>query len=262
MRTETSRFWKRYDKIQQAESTSQIVDKAGKLYALLIGGEDDGTESIPLQRAYDTLVQSGVNQIRVLESNQSDKLGASKVNLERALSGIRGSISPDDRMFFYLSGHGCFLEDGSPGFLLPQGEMVAPTEFKEMARDIPYNVGVFYFGSCLGGAFAEVMGYANNIGISPVQQSVREEGESYEAATRRAKKKGATNYSHPQKGDHFANELFYYLFERKSSIEEAFDRSASRNASLWSGGDPDACPGRITPQLRWQNADPSELHLI
>jgi len=262
MRIEKGRFWNRYNKVQQAESTATVNNSLGKLYVILVGDSPDNAKSfIELNQLYDVLIRSrvDVSTISILKGNSNASDSASRLNLERELSQLRKLVSYEDKFLFYIATHGTFLDDGSPGILLPNKETITPLEFTIMASDMPYNYGIFYFGNCLGGEFAEAIGYHNNIGISPVQGASKLVEDSFETAKKKAKRIGAINYIHPDKGDHFANDLFYFLFDKKLSIERAFDRSVEINATILPM--PYACPGRITPQLRWQNADPAQLYL-
>jgi hypothetical protein len=125
-------------------------------------------------------------------------------------------------------------------------------EFEEIMRDLPVNFGLFYFAQCHAGGFAERMGYGRNIGMSN--------------ASRNEKSIGLWKRDI---GVYFTYNLFPGILYK--SIETAFDRAVFletgilKKLSTVKPTDYDypilSRHSIITPQLRWQNANPLKLNL-
>lgn len=262
MREEHKRFWYRYDKVQQGESVENIIDKGGATYAVLINtriGDDIFPFAADLGYAHDCMVKSGIPNENIVILEGDDKISLSKgalpatsKNLEEILESMRSTITEEDTFVFGFFGHST-IQDPWIRFKLPDPEVyysdflprTADTstrvikDFSKMLRSIKSNYSVYYFSQCHGGGFAKEVGIGNGIGIS--------------SCTR---KQDAWGPQREDEGNYFNRPLFQKLFERGVTIESAFEYAAAHYIN----------PVRIltkivTPQLFWQNADPSTLYL-
>lgn len=247
MRKETGNLWLKYNKTQQKESTEKVTNKSGNLYSILFSsGNDFGClNDIGYIRFH--LLKQGIPSSDILmlqydgdSPNEGVVAPATRKGLETTLDMIRQRASSRDRLLFVVSDHGGYV-NGQCCFGT-HDEPLYEEDFEKIIQDLPVNFAVFYFASCYSGGFAERVGQGRNIGIS---NSTR-------------KKQG---YGFGENvGNLFTRKLFPRLLLPNQTIEKAFDSAILRHTNL---------PYRIitfnyfaeTPQLRWQNADPSELYL-
>lgn len=241
MRREKGGFWTKYDKVQQAEPTEVVSNQNGALYAVLFNA-DEGPYSDDLIITHNHLVKAGIpdSDIFCLEgdgrtNNRFVKMPATIKSLDSTIDSIRQKAKSNDKLLVFVTNHGgpyngqsYFLTHGNVGLL--------EKDFEEMMQDIPVNFGLFYFSQCHSGGFAERMGCGKNIGLS---SSTKEE------------ETGSLG------GQLYTQSLFKRILKPGIDIETAFDQATSYRATL---------PYRLTgiyvnPQLRWQNADPSQLYL-
>ena len=120
---------------------------------------------------------------------------------------------------------------------------------------LPFNFGVFCFSGCNTGGFAERMGYERNIGISPVSRKEVAEGtvDNFHEAIF-----GSWDpFLNQGRGSGFTYELFPLILKRGAGIESVFDYAVKEHTGLFNR----TTDTKETPQLRWQNADPSKLSL-
>jgi hypothetical protein len=242
-----ARFWTAYDKVQQEEKTDIINNLKGKLYAVLFNG-NEGRHSYDVGLTYTSLINSGVDDkdIGVLEGDGKTKnrfvdRPATVKDLECMVDKVRQKSTTNDRLLVYVTNHG-ILENGQCGVQAHDGIMWEK-DFEKIMQDIPVNFGVYYFSQCFSGGFAERMGYENNIGISSTNKKTPAYGTGKKT------------------GSDFTNYLFPNILKSDHTIEEAFDKAVKCDTWLWYGA---LCPGCINseiPQLRYQNAIPSELFL-
>ena len=126
-----------------------------------------------------------------------------------------------------------------------------------MTQYLPVNFGLFYFAQCFSGGFAERMGYGRNIGMSTADRE-----------------KGSFGSFRRGVGNYFTQFLFPRVLDGGVTIETAFDEAVYENTSLKRMNGYGRKQGLIyplkkdivgfgieTPQLRWQDADPSQLYL-
>ncbi len=262
MRVKHKRFWYRYDETQQGEAVDNITEKQGTTYALLLN-TGVGGDIFPFARdmgyAHQRMIDSGVpkDNIIILEGDNElhithNALPATSKNLEDTIESLQSKVTDQDRFIFGFFGHSS-LEEPRAWFMLPDPEVyyfdhLNPKsdtsagkikDFSKMLRSIEPNYGVFYFSQCYGGAFAEGVGIGNRIGIS--------------SSNKRGKGWGLPQ---EDEGNYFTIPLFKKLFEHGVSIKDAFEYAAAHYV------DPlKLLMRRETPQLFWQNADPSKLYL-
>lgn len=239
MRREKGRFWTRYDKVQQKESVGEVSNLDGSLYAILFNAVE-GRHTAGIAHVYNSLIDrytSRENIFIMQEWGEKDIMRASAWHLKYVVDSIKERANKNDRLLVYLTNHG-HIHNGHCFVRTTDGEM-SEKEFEKIMQDLPVNFALFYFSQCHAGGFAERMGYGRNIGIANV---AREEN-------------AVSNYF---SGNSFTNSLFPRILEEGVSIENAFDSAVLQSTFL--------SPNRIlhgpeTPQLRWQDADPSQLYL-
>lgn len=244
MKREKGRFWTRYDKVQQAEPTGSVSNLDGSLYAVLFNA-NEGRHSRDLRLVYHSLIDAGVSDvdISVLEGdgitkNRFVNRSATILNLESTVDSIRQEVTANDRLLVYVTNHGN-LVNGQCKLAAYDGT-IWEKDFEKMMQDLPVNFGLFYFAQCSSGGFAERMGYGRNIGMSNAAR-------------------GEISYGNDGIGAQFTHWLFPRILGEDVVIEKAFDKSIMRD-TCW-GIDPINFFLKETPQLRWQNADPSQLCL-
>lgn len=257
MRKEKGRFWTRYDNVQQVEPTEVVSNLDGSLYAVLFNSGKFKADSLDIKLAYHSLIDSGANDqnIRVLEGcgrteNRFDDNSATAKNLESAIDSVRQIAQPKDRLLVFITNHGS-LVNGQSNFSTYDG-LIWEADFEKMIQDLSINFGLFYFAQCHSGGFAERVGYGKNIGMSNV---LREE-------TAHGLDQSLCGLIAPR-GAHFNHYIFPQVLRAGVTIERAFNMAVKRNTSrLRFLTQPLNCNiGTETPQLRWQNADPSQLYL-
>lgn len=249
MRRENGRFWTKYDKVQQAEPTEVVSNLDGSLYAVLFNA-NEGRHSNDLRLVYHSLIDVGVSDqnISILEGegrtqNRFVDKPATIRGLESAVDSIRQKANPNDRLLIHVTNEG-YLVNGQCTFKAYDGT-ISEKDFEEMVQDLPVNFGLFYFAQCHSGGFAERMGYGRNIGMSNTD-------------------KEGFSYGQRDLGADFTHFLFPTIL-RAIPIEESFDYAVKADTAFlkrqkrrWK----DKKDKGETPQLRWQNADPSQLYLI
>lgn len=252
-------FETQFEKVQQAKPTNSISNiTGGSLYAVLFNARE-GPHSHDLRFVYHSLIDAGVSDenILILEGsgrrNRLVDMAATAKNLDSAVSSIRKKSNSKDRLLFYVTNHG-FLRNRQC-YIKTEDGFISEQDFEKMMQDLPVNFGVFYFSQCYSGGFAERMGYGNNIGMSNVTRKEESFG-------RWDKGVGAC----------FTWFLFPEILIPRRTIETAFDEAVFENTSperlFHKRGRKE---GRVyprgkraikTPQLRWQNANPSKLCLM
>ncbi len=251
MRKEKGRIWTRYDKVQQAKPTEVVSNLDGSLYAILFNA-NEGPHSHDLKLVYHSLIDAGVSDadISVLEGdgmtqNRFVNKSATARNLNSVVDSIRQKATPNDRLLVYVTNNGN-LVNGQCNVKVYDGT-IWEKDFEQMMQDLPANFGLFYFAQCYSGGFAERMGYGKNIGMSNASRQEVSWG----------------NFD-----KNVANIFTHHLFPRileGDTIEEAFDYAVRKDTSLIRRKfliDASAVTlSTVTPQLRWQNADPSQLYL-
>lgn len=245
------------DKIQQAEQTESVQNLEGELYAVLFNA-NTGADSYDLAHAYYDLTDAGVPKANIISleaegrgRNRFIDDSATRQNLELAFDIVRKSAGPNDRLFSYVTNHGT-LHNGKCYFNTYDGK-ISERDFEKMTADLPINFGLFYFAQCFSGGFAERMGYGRNIGMSNVSREENAYGREL------------------WPGAYFTQFLFPGITEKGKTIETAFNEAVFEDTSderVNGIGKKDGLlypVGGIaleTPQLRWQNADPSKLCLF
>lgn len=243
MRREKGRFWTKYDKVQQAESTETVSNLDGSLYVIMFNSHE-GRHSNDIREVYHHLINRGVSDtdISVLEGdgrtrNRFVDKSATIRNLDSVVDSIRQKATPDDRLLVYITNHGN-ISNGQC-YVSAYDDTIWEKDFEQMMQDLPVNFGLFYFAQCYSGGFAERMGYGRNIGMSNASRDEQSAGSIL-------------------KGACFTPYLFSRVLKEGVTIEGAFDSAVIRDTHLLSHS-------RLTigetPQLRWQNANPSELYL-
>lgn len=241
------------NKVRQAEPTETVENRAGSIYAVLFnayegkafrGDKLAGAFFNDMTLVYNSLIRAGVptSNISALEGDGQThhrfvKHPAKLRSLDRVVDSIRQKATADDMLLVFVTNHGN-LVNGRCNVNAYRGH-IWEEDFQKVMTDLPVNLGVFYFAQCFSGGFAERMGYGRNIGIS---ESGRNEP-------------GIANYD----GIPFTQNLFPRLLNPKTTISDAFDHAAQRTFFEVNIGRHDEIP---TPQLRWQNANPSRLYLI
>ncbi|GEM_PF-3388948 len=277
MRRQQGRFLTRYDKVQQAEPTAAVENREGYLYAVLFNAVQ-GQFSLDLEFVYRSLISAGVpsSNISALEgdgrtTNRFVDKPATMRSLDDVVDSIRKKASPNDRLLVYVANHGV-LENGQCGVLAYDG-VIWEKEFEQLMQDLPVNFGLFYFAQCFSGGFSERMGYGRNICMSNANRT----GFGYKSSQSvyLGNSQYRYNSSRGRVAAFFTHFLFPNILNPAKSVEEAFDEAVYEDTSIkrrigigrrhgdhhiWS-----EVSGiwleRETPQLRWQNADPSQLHL-
>ena len=254
MKREKGRFWTRYDEVQQAEPTEEVSNLDGSLYAVLFNA-NEGPHSHDLRLVYHSLIDAGVSDvdISVLEGdgrtqNRFVDEPATTRNLDFVVDSIRQKATPNDRLLVYVTNHGG-LVNGQCNVEAYDGT-IWEKDFEQMMQDLPTNFGLFYFAQCHSGGFVERMGYGRNIGMSNALREEKSNGQS---------KFGPFKL----RGNHFTHYLFPRILKNGITIEQGFDRAVKRDTSkLRILTEPiNFNMGVETPQLRYQNADPSQLYL-
>jgi len=259
----------RCDKIQQAEQTEIVQNLDGELYAVLFNA-NDGSHSNDIRRVYYSLMDAGASDsnILVLEGDGSTRNRfvdgpATIKSLDEAFDLIRQTAKPNDRLLSYVTNHGN-IAYGQSYFNAHDGT-IWEGDFEKITSNLPVNLGLFYFAQCNSGGFAERMGYGRNIGMSSAS---REENSHGGLAINRATKEEIKSRS---VGNYFSQFLFPEIMGKGKTIESAFDEAVFEDTSderlngigrkegfMYNDGS----LGLETPQLRWQNADPSKLCLF
>lgn len=246
MKTRTSKL--RYEKVQQGAPTEPVTNLDGSLYVVLFNAHE-GKFSHDIRWAYRVLADSGVprKNICVLEGN--DALDNSYVGgpatlggLDSAFDSIRQNATKNDRLLVYVTNDGALIN--SQSVIASADGTITEGDFQRVAQDLPVNLGLFYFSQCHSGGFAERMGYGRNIGVSSVA-------------------KNEIKISFKGHVDNFTRSFLPAVTGAGSTIESAFQFASDKTASplrkllVLSP----AILFRETPQLRYQNADPSQLYL-
>ena len=260
MRIEKGKFWTKYEKIQQAESTEKVQNLDGTLYAVLFNAKE-GRHSYDLQLMYNSLINAKVSDLDIsaLEGdgktrNRFVNKSATIEDLDSVVDSIRQRANLNDRLLIYLTNQG-YLVNNQCNIESYDG-LIYEKDFEQIMQDLPVNFGLFYFAQCHSGGFAQRMGYGRNIGMS--NAGMKEE-----------------SYGHMDNvGSYFSHFLFSNVLNSKKVIEQAFDEAVYETTSIerinnigLREGFRYPCPERIkesgseTPQLRWQNADPLRLYL-
>jgi hypothetical protein len=162
-------------------------------------------------------------------------------SLDSVVDSIRQKATPNDRLLVFVTNHGN-LVNGQCN-VNAYDNTISEKDFEQMMQDLPTNFGIFYFAQCYSGGFAERMGYGRNIGIS---NASREEN-----SNARGKDIGAN----------FTRYLFPTILKASQTIENAFDRAARRDTGMWNWIIHPITINTEHPQLRYQNADPSQLYI-
>jgi len=253
MRIEKGRLWTRYNKIQQAEPTERVSNLDGSLYAVLFNA-NQGIHSRNLALVYHSLIDAGVSDanISVLEGEGItqnifvDKPATIK-SLDSVVDSIRQKATPNDRLLVYVTNYGSIVNGQCK--VEAYGGTIWEKDFEQIMQNLPINFGLFYFGQCSSKGFAERMGYGRNIGISNV---LREEEALGQRGTGLVKSIGS----------HFTHYLFPKILKKGITIEQGFDSAVKKTSIFRFLLDPiNHNLSDEIPQLRWQNADPSQLYL-
>lgn len=259
MRVESDRGETKFDKVQQAEPTEIVSNLDGSLYVVLFNA-NEGRHSYDLRQVYHSLIDTGVSDadISVLEGdgrtqNRFVDKPATTRGLDSVVDSIRQKASPNDKLLVYVTNHGN-LVNGQCNVKTYDGT-IWEKDFEQMMQDLPTNFGLFYFAQCHSGGFAERMGYGRNIGMS------------------NADRNGESN-GNIQVGAYFTHFLFPNILVPGKNIETAFDEAVFEDTSRTRMNEFGRIEGKIypykedeigsaleIPQLRWQNADPSQLYL-
>ncbi len=248
MRRKKGRFWTQYDKVQQAEPTESVSNLDGFLYAVLFNAIE-GPHSHDLRLVYHSLIDAGVSDtdISVLEGNGRtqnrfvDKPATIR-SLESVVDSIRQKATSNDRLLVHVTNHGN-LVNGQCNVKAYDGT-IWEKDFEQMIQDLPVSFALFYFSQCYSGGFAERMGCGRNIGMSN--------------ASREAESKGLHLLNIGAKFTHF---LFPKILKPGELVEAAFDYAVKQDTSIWKDISLSPDYSSEIPQLRWQNADPSQLYL-
>lgn len=247
MRREKGRFLTRYDKVQKAEPTEVVSNLNGSLYVVIFNARED-RHSHDVRLVYHSLIDVGISNtnISVLEGDGMTKnrfvdKPATIRSLDSVIDSIRQKANSNDRLLVYVTNHGNYVNGQS--CVEAHYGTIWEKYFEQMMQDLPVNFGLFYFAQCHAGGFAERMGYGRNIGMSIVNR---------------------TELSHGfyKEGNAFTRHLFPKILRERVTIEEAFNYATNKNTALWRRATLFLAPPYTeTPQLRWQNADPSQLYL-
>ena len=243
------------DKIEQEHPTQVINNLDGELYAILFKGpfpefyNDFGL-------VYDSLLNSRVpdSNIILLDScvNRNRGYPATLEGIEDAVNSLREKVKTNDRFFFHTITHGDYRN--KQAYFCGENSKIFEKDFEKIMQDLPFNFSLFYFAQCYSGPFAERMGYGSNIGMSNAAKR--------KSVSKRDFQKWSSN-------DFFTKHLFPGLLKKGKTIEHGFDDASWKmhNLPYFLLGliyPPSILPNPAwqKPQLRWQNADPSKLHLI
>lgn len=248
MREEQKNFWYKYEKKQQEIKQEEIINKKGKLYSVLFNANEDSTgSSQSIRYIYNKLLASNNKDedIFVLEGDGKTKnrfvnQPATLKSLDSVINNIRNKSTSDDKLLVYVTNHG-FLKNGL-SYVRAYDSNISEKDFQSLMEDIPNNYGVFHFTQCFSGGFAQRMGYNNNIGISNASK------EQWSIGLKK----------HPDINTYF---LYKNIFKPNISIENAFTKASKIETGFWLRGIYKLIGNSTTPQLRWQNADPSKLFL-
>ncbi|MBI2565199.1 caspase family protein [Candidatus Woesearchaeota archaeon] len=260
------------NKKQTAPAVKKVEQKLGKKYSILVNAGSESQFFTELKSAYDSLLRLGFtpSNIYVLDDDIDKKnegersfvdKPATKKNLVDVLDELKQNMTDKDVFFFYVTNHGSKayspLPFGESCFKLSDG-IVYENKLKEMFKDLNLNYGVCIFTTCYSGGLAESVGSGNFIGVS----SSRADKVSFQCASKEI-------------GSFFSSHFFAALTgvdknnqqvsadnncDGKISLEEAFDYAAKKDDENietdcilpWANE---------TPQLYWQNVDPSQVFL-
>ena len=268
IRWEKTKFWTRHEKVQQAEPTEDVSNLDGRLHAVLFNAIK-GRFSIELANVYDALIYAGASDsdISILQDDGKPAIirssgtqnrfvdgPATLGGLESAVDSIRQRANSNDRLFVYVTNEGNLVNFQS--LVKSCNGSISEKQFEQIMQDLPVNFGLFYFTQCFGGGFAERMGYGRNIGMSIASRN----------ETSRASGDSSV-------GNYFTYRLLDFIAKPGVTIGSAFDSTVNntycetcRKIFEIDNGDPfwmlpPMTPLQEVPQLRWQNADPSQLYL-
>ena len=268
LRREKTRFWTRHEKVQQAEPTEDVSNLDGRIHAVLFNAIED-EHSFELARVYDALIDAGASDsdISILQDdgkparirsfgtqNRFVDGPATIGGLESAVDSIRQRANSNDRLFVYVTNHGGLVKWQS--IVKSYDGTISEEQFERIVQDLPVNFGLFYFTQCYSGGFAERMGYGRYIGMS--------------VASRNKKSKANGD---PSVGIYFTYRLLDFIAKPSVTIGSAFDLTVNTtycetcreifeivyDVPVWRL--PPMPPLPEVPQLRWQNANPSQLYL-
>jgi hypothetical protein len=248
MRREKGRLLTKYDKVQQKESTEEVSNLNGSLYAILFNA-NEGVHSHDLELVYNSLINADVPDLDILalegdgitKKRFVDKAATIR-NLDSAIDSIRQKANKNDKLLVYVTNHGN-LVNGQRTFDAYDGK-IWEKDFEQMIQDLPINFGLFYFAQCYSGGFAERVGYGRNIGMANANRKEMSYG--------KFSKKRGSNFTHY---------LFPSILNHDLTIEQVFDEAVRKDTGFWEGIIHPTSISLQNPQLMWQNADPSKLYL-
>lgn len=258
------------EQIQQGQQIERIVEKNGRKYAVLINATNESRFVEDIRFAHSALqsIRFQSNDIYVLNGDEVKEpfvdYPATKENLKRVLHELEEKITPNDKLFFYVTNDGGFIggkaifprlingrltfwKGSESTFRLSDG-YITESEFEKMMQNIHPNYIVMYFSQCYGGGFAERLGKGRVIAISNARRSLAYGGEHSFDYNFFVALSGRDEKGNPIDADLDGDGLV--------SIKKVFDYSVKN--------DKYANPKwyhnfKETPQLRWQNTDPSKF---
>ncbi|MGV8162071.1 MAG: hypothetical protein ACP5N2_01915 [Candidatus Nanoarchaeia archaeon] len=273
MRTEKGRFWTRYDKVARNASAKDVNNKIGSLYAVLFNAQA-GPHHEDIAKAFNSLKNAGVSNSNIFYMENKGNLDkniypATAESLDSVISTIKQIATSNDRLLVFTTGYG-FLDKGLSTLETHNGKL-NEQEYQEILKDLPFNFVVSYSAQNDSRGFAERMSEGKYIGISSVKKGEEAIGTQKHPIKRMVAADEKIEYKFTQ-AVNFTHFLIPELLNPGVTIEQAFDRAVYENTSflrvaLGIGQHDTLGPmhpvhyGKETPQLIWQNADPSKLYL-
>jgi hypothetical protein len=204
-------------------------------YALLISGKTEERHIVNMGLIYGSLLTHGFRKedICVLDGYGIGREfynvngAATRENVVSAFQELESRIDSNDSVFVYVSDHGSrrFDDDGvefatismHDGSLLDQGTFAA------LVSKLDYGRGFFLFDQCYGGAFAQELGYGNNIAIAASEP----DSVAYSTASGRSFSTYLISV--------FENNAADNSHDGRISVQEAFDYAYNHFPMVWGG---------------------------
>lgn len=204
-------------------------------YALLISGQTEERHVANMGLIYNSLLTHGFRKedICVLDGYGIGREfydvngAATRTNVVSAFQELEGRIDSNDFIFIYVSDHGSRrFDDNGVEFAtisMYDSSLLDQGTFATLVSRLDYERGFFLFDQCYGGAFAQELGYGNNIAIAASEPDsvayATASGSSFSTYLMGAFENNAADNSH----------------DSRISVQEAFDYAYNHFPMVWGG---------------------------
>ena len=251
----------RSDKRQQGDKTCEVDESTGDLHALLVNGEKEihfQEDLLFVQTALQSIGFNSQNMVAISACANNPLCAETKSptieNLISTINEFKETVKIDDTFVLFVTSHGNFkrYRNGKIiNYFFLGDKIVKDYGMERMLRGLDPNLGMHVYSCCYSGRFAELTGHGRNISISSADllspcngHYMRKIGVIF-----------SRYFFGALAGINIEGDLIQdpeYL-----SIEDAFDLASFKTAKycMKHNDKPDK------PKMRWQNADPSKLHI-